>query len=105
MTRWYGKIGFAVSTEETPGVWVESIIDRPYYGVLTKNTRRLRSSDKVNDDITIDNELSVLIDPYAYENFHSIRYAEFMNTKWKVNTVEVQYPRLVLELGGVWNGQ
>ena len=103
MTKWYGQIGFAELTETAPGVWSEEITERSYYGDLVRNTRRLNTSDKVNDDITIANELSIVADPYATENFHMMRYAEFMNSKRRITRVEVQYPRLILELGGVYN--
>lgn len=103
MAKWFGKIGFAVTKETKPGVWTEEIVDREYCGDLIRNTRRLQSSDQVNDDINIANEISIVADPYANENFHAMRYVEFMNSKWKINTVEVMHPRLILELGGVWN--
>lgn len=103
MAKWFGKIGFAETVEKTPGVWVEDIVDREYYGDLIRNTRRLQSSDKVNDDVEISNQISIIADPYANENFHAMRYAKFMGSKWKVNSVEVQYPRLILDLGGVYN--
>lgn len=104
MAKWFGTIGFAETVETSPGVWEEQIVTRQYYGDLVRNTRRLQSSDKVNDDVNIANEISIVADPYANENFHAMRYAEFMNSRWKINTVEVQFPRLVLELGGVYNG-
>lgn len=104
MAKWYGKIGYAETVETAPGVWEEQITERNYFGDLTRITRRLQSSDKVNDDINISNELSIVADPYAMNNFHSMRYAEFMSTRWKVSTVEVQYPRLILSLGGLYNG-
>lgn len=104
MAKWFGTIGFAETVETSPGVWEEQIVTRQYYGDLVRNTRRLQSSDKVNDDVNIANEISIVADPYANENFHAMRYAEFMNSRWKVNTVEVQFPRLILELGGVYNG-
>lgn len=104
MAKWYGTIGYADTVETTPGVWTEQITERKYYGDLTRNTRRLKTADKLNDDINIVNELSIVADPYAINNFHSMRYAEFMGAKWKINNVEVQHPRLVLTLGGVWNG-
>lgn len=103
MAKQCGKIGYANTVETTPGVWTEEIVERKYYGDLIRNTRRLQSADKVNDDISINNELSIVADPYAMNNFHSIRYVEFMGTKWKVSNVEVQYPRLILILGGVYN--
>ena len=104
MAKYYGKIGYAETVETAPGVWKEQITERNYFGDLTRITRRLQSSDKVNDDINISNELSIVADPYAMNNFHSMRYAEFMGTRWKVSTVEVQYPRLILTIGGVYNG-
>lgn len=104
MAKFYGVIGFAAPVEITPGVWDEGIVERKYYGDLTRNTRRLQSGDKVNDDLNIANEISIVADPYANQNFHMMRYVEFMGAKWKVSNVEVQYPRLILSLGGVYNG-
>lgn len=104
MAKYYGKIGYAETAETTPGVWKEQIVERDYYGDLIRNMRRLQSSDKVNDDINVSNELSIVADPYAMNNFHSMRYAEFMGAKWKVSSVEVQHPRLILTLGGLYNG-
>lgn len=105
MARYSGKIGFAVTKETKPGVWADEITERTYYGDLTRNTRRLQSSGNLNDNLIISNELSIVADPYANENFHAIRYAVFMGTKWKINSVQVQYPRLILELGEVYNGK
>lgn len=108
MAKFYGKIGYVQTVEKvvnnkTTGVYEEQVVERSYYGDLTRNTRRLQSSDQMNDNIVISNELSIISDPYAQQNFHAIRYAEFMGTKWKVTNVEVQYPRLNLTLGGVYN--
>ena len=105
MAKWFGTIGFAETVETAPGVWEEQITKRNYYGELTRNTRRLQSTEHLNDDITISNEISIIADPYAMSHFHSIRYAEFSQIAWKVINVEVQFPRLVLTLGGLFNGQ
>lgn len=105
MTKWFGVIGYAETVETTPGVWEEKIVERSYFGDVTRNTRRLQTTDQVNDNIDISNTISVLADPYAYQNFHAIRYAEFMGAKWKVSSVDVQHPRLNLSLGGVYNGE
>ena len=90
-------------TETEPGVWTETIVPREYYGDLNRNIRHISSNDKVNEDISVNNELSIVSDPYAMENFYQMRYAEFMGVKWKVSSVEVRYPRLILSLGGVYN--
>lgn len=105
MAKWFGKIGFAKTVEIRPGVRGEKITPREYYGDLIRNTRRLQTtSDKVNDDINISNQISIVADPYANEHMWSMRYAEFGGEKWKIETVEVSFPRLILELGGVYNG-
>ena len=75
-----------------------------YFGDIVKNTRRLRETSNINDDINISNQISILADPYLMNNFHSMRYVIYMGTKWKVSEVEVQYPRLILTLGGIYNG-
>ena len=105
MAKFYGKIGYANTVETKPGVYEEQIVERSYYGDLIRNTRRLQSADQVNDDINISNEISIVADPYATNNVHTMRYADFMGTKWKIANVEVSYPRLILTLGGVYNGQ
>lgn len=104
MAKWYGKIGYNVTVEIEPGVWQEQITKREYYGDLIRNTRKLQTSSSINDDVNIANEISIVADPFANQNFHAIRYIEYMGTKWKVTSVEVQYPRLILTIGGVYNG-
>lgn len=105
MAKIYGVIGYAKTSQPSPGIWKEEIVKRPYYGDLTRNTRRLRSGDSINDDVNIANEISIIADPFANENFHAMRYVEFMGAKWKITDVEVLYPRLILTVGGVYNGQ
>lgn len=103
MAKYYGAIGYAETVEKRPGVWKEQITERMYSGDLLKNTSRFQTADKLNDDINITNEISIVADPYANKNFHLMRYVVFMDTKWKITNVEVQYPRLRLTLGGVYN--
>lgn len=105
MAKFYGAVGYAVTEENTPGVWDEHIVERMYYGELIRNTRKLQTTEYLNDDINISNEISILADPFAYANFHSMRYVEFMGAKWKIISVEVLYPRLILTVGGVYNGE
>ncbi len=105
MAKFYGEIGFAEQVESVPGVWGEVIVPRNYAGDLIRNTRKLQNSEHLNDDVNISNQISVVADPYANENFFSMRYVKFMGAKWKVTDVEVQYPRLILTIGGVYNDQ
>lgn len=105
MAKFYGIIGYATTVESKPGVWEEQIVERNYYGDLTRNSRRLQSTEYLNDDINIANEISIVADPFAYNNFHAMRYVEFMGAKWKISNVEVQRPRLILTVGGLYNGE
>ena len=104
MAKFYGAIGFAKTEETRPGVWEEVVTEKFYYGDLTRNVRKYQNGTCLNDDLNISNELSIVSDPFANENFHSMRYIVFMGAKWKVTSVEVQYPRLILTIGGVYNG-
>ena len=106
MARYYGLVGFSEgSAESVPGVWDEVIVERPYYGDVTRNTRRLQSGDRLNDNVTVSNEISIVSDPYALQNFHAIRYAAWMGANWKVTNVEVHYPRLILTIGDEYHGE
>lgn len=104
MARFCGNIGYAIQTETSPGVWEDNIVVHTYRGDVNRNVRRRESSGNLNDNINISNEISIIADEFAYENFHSIVYVEFMNAKWKVTDIEVQRPRLTLTIGGVYNG-
>lgn len=105
MAKFFGKVGYAETNEVKPGVYKESCITRDYFGDVTRSSRRLQASDNLNDNVVVSNTISIVADPYAYTNFHAIRYVEFMGAKWKVTNVEVQHPRLILTLGDVYNGK
>ena len=105
MAKFYGAIGYGESTETSPGVYEDTITERPYFGDVVRNTRKLREEDsKLHDDIIVQNSISIVADAYANEHFFAIRYIRWQGTLWKVTEVEVQRPRLLLRLGGVYNG-
>lgn len=104
MSKWFGKIGYAITGETEPGVWEDTIVVRDYYGDLTSDRRKRQSSGNINDDINLANVISIIADPFAIENCSHMAYAEIMGAKWKITEVEVQYPRLILTIGGVYNG-
>ena len=106
MAKFYGVIGYAEQVETAPGVWEDRITERSYAGDLVRNTNRWSaSSDSTNDNLNINNQISIISDPYANQNFHQMKYVEFMGAKWKITSIDVQYPRLILTIGGVYNGQ
>jgi hypothetical protein len=103
--RFCGKIGFSDTAETIPGIWENQIVERTYYGDVTRRARRLQTDSKsVNDDIRVTNDISIVADQYAYDHFHTMLYVEYMGTKWKAESVEVVIPRLNITLGGEYNG-
>ena len=105
MAKYCGMIGYAGLVEIEPGIWEDGITEREAIGDMLSNYRSLENSGDINDNINIANKISIVADPYAINNFHSMRYATYMGAKWKITSVEVQYPRLILTMGGVYNGE
>lgn len=102
MAKFYGTVGFVKTVESAPGVWTEQVVERKYYGNVISRARSLQGSG-VNDNINISDEISIVADPFANENYFAIRFVEYMGTKWKVQSISVQFPRLNLSLGGLYN--
>lgn len=103
--RYSGVIGFAVTEETAPDVWTETIVERTYYGDVIRASRRSETDSKINSDLTINNQISIIADPFVNQNLNAMRYLTFMGCKWKINNIEVQFPRLFLTIGGVYNAQ
>jgi hypothetical protein len=105
MARFFGRVGYATGpTQSVPGVWVEGIVERDYYGDILQNIRRLQEGPSVNPDLDVQNSISVVADAYAMEHFFAIRYVVWAGVYWTVTSVEVQSPRLLFRLGEVYNG-
>jgi hypothetical protein len=105
MAKFHGRVGYAETVEVRPGVWEEQLTEHTYYGDVIRNTRSLQSAGQVNDNITVSCDISILADPFANQHFHAMRYVEFMGALWKIDKVDPQPPRLILTLGGVYNGK
>ena len=104
MAKWCGKIGYAITEETEPGIWEEKITERSYYGDVESNHWKRQTSGEVNDDINISNVISIVSDPFANSHISSMVYIEYMGAKWKISDAEVKFPRIVLTIGGVYNG-
>ena len=115
MAKFYGPVGYGITTEgsysdgtgkkHTDGVWSPSIVEKYYAGNVIQNSRKTYTGESTNDNIDISNRISILADPYAMQHFHTIKYVKWMGAYWKVTSVEVQHPRLILSIGGVYNGE
>lgn len=104
MGRFCGKVGYVVTVDSGDGIWQEESIERKYYGDWLRLYGKYQSANQVNDNIVIGNRISIVADAFAYENFSHIRYVIIMGVKWKVNEAEIQRPRIILTLGGEYNG-
>lgn len=105
MAKYYGPIGYTERVETSPGVWTDEIVEHNVYSdELRPNSTWVANPDSSNDDLKINRKISFVADPYALSHYSSIKYVEFMGVKWKVTNVEPLPPRLILTLGGVYNG-
>lgn len=104
MAKFHGKIGYAQSTETAPGVWTDVITEREYFGDALRESRQWQNSGQLNDNLVVGNRISIVADDYATTNFAAMRYVIWLGVYWKVSSVEVNRPRLILSLGGVYNG-
>jgi len=104
--KFSGEIGYGESVETSPGVWEDVIVEYHYYGDVLKNSRGLQESgEKLNPNLTVSNSISIVADAYASEHFFAIRYIRWSGALWTVSDVDAsQRPRLILRLGGVYNG-
>ena len=106
MSKFSGVIGYEITYEEPEysGKWVTKTVKRNVHGEIIKRSRRLESEPKVNDNINISNQFSIVADPFAYAHFAEMRYLEWRGAKWRISDISVEYPRLLLTVGGVYNG-
>ncbi len=104
MAKYYGTIGFSKTIEKVPGVWSEEIIERRYKGQVIRNARRWETAETLNDNIKINNAISIMADSYLFNNIYAIKYVTWMNTRWKITDIEIERPHLKLTLGGLYNG-
>lgn len=104
MAKFFGPIGYAVTSEAAPGVWTDIVTEHNYYGDIIKTVSKIKEGDQVNDNLAIENRISIVADMFAYDNFQAMRYVKWMGVLWKITSVEVQRPRLILSIGTVYNG-
>ena len=107
MSKWHGLIGFETQVEVSPGpgkatVWKTEIVPRHYYGDVTRLVKRYDHGDKINDDLSINNQFSVISDPYAIQNYWNMKWIEWGGQKWKVSEITVEPPRLTINIGGIY---
>lgn len=106
MAKWHGDVGYSETVETSPGVWMPQDTVRSYSGDVIRNTTRWSgNSDSTNDNLTVSTQISIVADPFANKKFHTMKWIDFMGVRWKITVVDPQPPRLLLTLGGVYNGE
>ena len=105
MAKFYGAIGYALLEESSPGVWIDTIVEKNYRGDIILDQRRFQSSENLNENINTDNSISILADAYAYENLGFMKYIVWNNVAGKIQSFSINRPRIVLQIGGVYNGE
>jgi hypothetical protein len=105
LAKFYGAIGYALLVESSPGVWIDKVIEKNYRGDVILDQRRNQAGDQVNDNINIDNSISILADAYAYEHLGYMKYIVWNGTPWKIQSFNINRPRVVIQIGGVYNGE
>lgn len=106
MAKFHGNIGFEEQYEKTPGNWTSRTVEKEYFGEVVSlfyNTRN--GSETTNDELTVNKRISVVANDYAFKNFQFMKYIVYMGVKWHITSVEPQYPRLIISMGGVYNAK
>lgn len=104
MAKYCGKIGYVVEEEVAPGVWDKVTKERTYYGDIINIKRDTNSSNNTDiDTLVLNSRLSIISDPFAKQNVNALRYATINGVKWKINSIDFSYPRMFIELGGIYN--
>lgn len=104
MSKFSGMVGFVETEETAPGVYTEVSTEKHYKGDILRNTKQMQTGEHLNDDMTVSNLISIIANPYINNNLKSIRYVVWLGTRWKIRNIDVQSPRLILTIGGVYNG-
>lgn len=105
MAKFYGSIGYVTHEETAPGIYEEVTCERIYFGDVLKHNMRWEKGEGLNDDITINNDISIVSDPYAYQHLSEIKYVNYLGAKWKVTNITIERPRILLTIGGLYNGE
>lgn len=102
--KFCGKVGFVITEETEPGIYEPKTVERTYRGEVLQNIRRWETGTSVNDNIKIQNRISIVADHFAHSNLGYMQYIEFANEKWKISSFDIKYPRIIITTGEVYNG-
>ena len=105
MARFHDKVGFLIPQDnQETGISQPKAVEKSYYGKVLEHTRRWESTEHVNDDLTVANQIAITANDYSFRYMSCIAYVRWMSSRWKVTSIRVKPPEIILTLGGVWNG-
>lgn len=108
MPKCSGIIGYALAVETRPGVWSEGMTDKPYIGEIVKDNRRIVDQGEINGSIRVNNNISIISNKFMLDNMSYMRYltsSTMGKSKWKISSVDIVPPRIIITLGGLYNEQ
>lgn len=105
MAKFAGLVTYVTQVESRPGIWTDESISRLMRGDMLRKGSVGQNDDKVNSDISLNHRVSLVGDEYALNNYYDIKHIQLNGREWEVTSVEVQHPRLILTIGGLWNGE
>jgi len=105
MGRFFGKVGYANTQETSPGVWKDVVTEREYYGSVIRASQSWQTGENINDNSILNNQISIIADPYSFQNLHTMKYVKWMGAVWKISKIDISHPRLILTIGGIYNGE
>lgn len=105
MARFFGKVGYVTSVDIGDGIVKNMPEEYSYYGDIINISKRWQTTENLNDDLRLEQTISIVADQYAYENYYKIRYVIIDGVAWRVTNVTVSRPRLTLFIGGIYNGE
>ena len=104
MAKFSGTLGFVTVESDSLGTFEEVITEISYTGDILRSSRRWDENQRVLSDLTIENRFSIIADSFAIDNTPNMRYLTYAGTRWKITAFEIQRPRIILSVGGVYNG-
>jgi len=103
MAKYAGNVGYVIPKNTSPGVWTPQVTTKFMRGDVLNLVTRSSDYSKINEDISLTHRISIVADAFAFDNFMHIRFIEWKGVKWKVNSAEINRPRIILNIGGVYN--
>lgn len=102
MSRFSGKLGFVMTRETEEGVWLEDFVELPAKGTIRSLYVRNDNNASVNSNLRLTNEVSILLDSKIQTYLNTLKYVIWKGSKWEVQSIGVNYPRLTIHLGGLY---